>query len=125
MLTRDGDQMRWWTWAGGRANAVLTAALGRVAAELADDTDRYDNRYMRLHADATAGALTEALRAARREFGDGLRDVRPEVSEDAIRQLKFADLLPPDLAHHTLATRLADHAAASGSARRAVVAAAR
>lgn len=124
VLTRDGDQVRWWTWAGGRGNAVLAAALAEVAPELVDDTSRFDNRYVRLRPVASAGALTEALRAARGAFGDDLRGVSPEVSDDAVRQLKFADLLPPDLAHHTLAGRLADHDAASRTAGSAVVTAA-
>ncbi|KWX00773.1 putative ATP-dependent helicase [Carbonactinospora thermoautotrophica] len=120
VVVRHGDdQARWWTWAGGRANAVLAAALARVAPGLVDETDRFDNRYLRLRGDA--GALDAALTAARREFGDDLRGVRPEVSEEAVRRLKFAELLPPDLAHDTLAARTADHEAACRLVRRGVV----
>lgn len=36
----------------------------------------------------------------------------PVVTEEAVRQLKFAEILPPELAASTLAERLGDEAAA-------------
>ena len=33
MISRSGDDLRWWTWAGFRANATLRATLGGVADE--------------------------------------------------------------------------------------------
>jgi len=44
--------------------------------------------------------------------GGDLAAVRPFVTEKALRQLKFADLLPPDLARATLEARLSDPDAA-------------
>jgi ATP-dependent Lhr-like helicase len=46
----------------------------------------------------------------------------PEVDEDALRQLKFAELLPPDLARQTLAARIADTTAAARVIEQPVVA---
>jgi ATP-dependent Lhr-like helicase len=52
--------------------------------------------------------LRSALRAIRDRDGGTLDGMMPEVDEDALRQLKFAELLPPDLAQQTLAARIAD-----------------
>jgi ATP-dependent Lhr-like helicase len=113
VLVREEQQARWWTWAGGRGNTLIAAALARVAPGLVDESDRFDNRYLRLRGEVTGRDLTAALDAARRQFGDDLRGVQPDVDEDAVRQLKFAELLPPDLARLTLAARLSDHETAA------------
>ena len=42
-------------------------------------------------------------------LGD-LCDVRADVSEEAVRGLKFSDVLPPQLARETVAVRLTDRA---------------
>ncbi len=104
----DSGQLRWWTWAGARANGAIGASLVSVAPDLVDELDRYDNRYVKLRGDATAGAVREALIAAKREFGDDLAGVEAPVSEDALKKLKFAELLPPALAAATLAQRALD-----------------
>ncbi len=120
VLPHDSGQARWWTWGGGRANGVLAAALTAVAPGLVDELERYDNRYVKLRGDATAGAVREAVTEARRRFGDDLAGVEPLVSDDALKQLKFADLLPPELAGSTLGQRAADHAGATSVLRRPV-----
>jgi ATP-dependent Lhr-like helicase len=121
VVQHDKDQVRWWTWAGGRAGAVLAAALSRLAPGLVDKVDRFDNCYLRLSGDASVGALADTLASARRMFGDDLAGVEPDVTEEALRQLKFAELLPPDLAHDTLAARASDHDAAKQVLARRVV----
>ncbi len=110
---------RWWTWAGGRANALLAAALTEVQPGLIDEVDRYDNRYLRVAAEVSALEISAALRAARARYGTDLAGALPPVNPEALKQLKFAELLPPDLAQRTLAARLADNpgaAAVSASA---------
>lgn len=101
-------RMRWWTWAGARANAVLVAALDQVMPELLDETKAFNNWQIGLRGDTTAGSLTAGIRAARDSFGDELADVLPAVDANALRRLKFSELLPPDLAFETLAQRLVD-----------------
>jgi ATP-dependent Lhr-like helicase len=120
VLAHDSGQARWWTWAGGRANGVLAAALTAVAPGLVDELERYDNRYVKLRGDASAGAVRDAVAAARKRFGDDLAGVEPTVSDEALKQLKFADLLPPDLASATLGRRAADHDGAVATLRRPV-----
>lgn len=51
----------------------------------------------------------------------GIEDVscaEPSVSDEALEQLKFAELLPPHLASATLAARMADRAGAAAMAAR-------
>jgi len=113
----DNGQLRWWTYAGARANAVLATALTTVDPTLVDEVDRFDNRYLRLRGDASAAAVQSALRSAGSDFGH----VLPSVSEQAVKQLKFAELLPPAMAMQTLAERGADSRGAARLAARAVV----
>jgi ATP-dependent Lhr-like helicase len=96
-LTADGD-VRWWTWAGYRANATLASTLAGVA----DPVQHVEDRYVRLRQ-----GLTPA------EWAAGTADAAerlclPEVDEKALLGLKFNSALPPRLAEATLAARLAD-----------------
>ena len=104
----DSGQVRWWTWAGARANGVVAAALAAVDPGLVDDLDRYDNRYVKLRGDATAGQVRQALLTARETYGEDLSGMPAPVSDEALKQLKFAELLPPGLAEATLSARAAD-----------------
>jgi ATP-dependent Lhr-like helicase len=114
--------VRWWTWAGARANGVVAAALAATDRGLVDELDRYDNRYIKLRGDATAGQLRQALRESRDAFGDDLAGMQAPISEEALKQLKFADLLPPGLAEATLAARAADPGGCSAVAASSVTA---
>ncbi|MFD5109274.1 DEAD/DEAH box helicase [Streptomyces cinereoruber] len=93
----DGD-IRWWTWAGHRANATLAASLPSVVAPHA----RGDDRWIRLREDVTP----EAWKTAVTDAASGL--CLPEVDGRAVRGLKFGEALPPRLAEATLAARTAD-----------------
>ena len=93
----DGD-LRWWTWAGYRANATLHATLGG----LADSAQRVTDTSIRLRADLRPPAFALAAR----ELRDHL--CLPEIDDKALAGLKFSDALPRHLAVATLATRLAD-----------------
>lgn len=112
VLAQDGARLRWWTFAGARANAVLAAALGAVAPELLDDWS-YSNLAVTLRSDATPASVTKALGAARARFGDDFKGVEPEVSPQAIKKLKFSELLPPAVSVSTLSARGADHGSAA------------
>lgn len=112
-------RLRWWTFAGAGANAVLTTALGQTAPELLDEWT-CSNLNVSLRSDATAGSVRAAMRDARNRFGDDLAGVVPEVSKQALKKLKFSELLPPHLALQTLAARGADWQGAGAVARQRV-----
>jgi ATP-dependent helicase Lhr and Lhr-like helicase len=94
---RDAD-VRWWTWAGFRANATLVATLSDVA----DPAQRFDDQYIRLREDLTPQMWREATADAAQRL------CLPDVDEKALIGLKFSDALPKRLAMATLAARLAD-----------------
>ncbi|MDG4799342.1 DEAD/DEAH box helicase [Micromonospora sp. WMMD980] len=94
---KDGD-LRWWTWAGFRANATLTATLDEVV----DPVGRFDDGSIRLRENLTPQAW-RALTADAQE-----RLCLPAVDGRALSGLKFNAALPARLATATLAARLAD-----------------
>ncbi len=95
------DDVSWWTWAGARANATLAIALSSIS----DPERGYDNHRVRLRPEVTREEMAEATGAL-----GGLCDVRADVDEDAVRGLKFSDVLTPRLARDTVALRLTDWA---------------
>ena len=99
VITRVGADVRWWTWAGYRANCTLIATLSAVA----DPLQRPGDMYVRLRGDLTPAEWTEEFAKA----ADGML-VLPDVSPKAVRGLKFSAALPGRLAVATLAARLAD-----------------
>lgn len=104
VVTRSSDgDVRWWTWAGHRANATLAASLPSVVAP----HRRVGDQWIRLRDDLTF----QAWQVARAESGAGL--CLPEVDSRAVRGLKFGEALPPRLAEATLAARTADAEGAS------------
>ncbi|GGW35438.1 DEAD/DEAH box helicase [Streptomyces griseoloalbus] len=98
LVTRVGADVRWWTWAGYRANATLATTLRSVTDPLQRPTDCW----LRLREDLTPADW----RAAREGVGENL--VLPEVDLRAVRGLKFSAALPERLAVATVAARLAD-----------------
>ncbi|TQJ20798.1 ATP-dependent Lhr-like helicase [Micromonospora sp. A202] len=95
--TAQGDLL-WWTWAGLRANATLTATLGEVV----DPAQRFDDYAIRLRENL-------APQDWRRLVADAShRLCLPEVNDRALAGLKFSSALPERLARATLAARLAD-----------------
>jgi ATP-dependent Lhr-like helicase len=100
LITGLGTETRWWTWAGYRANATLTASLTAVS----DPVQRPTDCYVRLRED-----LTPAMwRAARQAIAADGPLVLPDVDRRAVAGLKFSAALPERLAVATLAARLAD-----------------
>ncbi|MFI8326931.1 DEAD/DEAH box helicase [Streptomyces sp. NPDC085529] len=98
LIIRDADgRMRWWTWAGHRANATLTATLDEVAVP----GQRVNDHWIRLREDVTPASWKSHT------AGAAGRLCLPAVDERAVRGLKFAEALPPRLAEATLSARLA------------------
>lgn len=107
VVDRRSDQVTWWTWAGARANATLAAAL----PELVEAERRIDNHRLNLRPDTTRDQLRAALDAL-----EGQSLPAPVISADAVEGLKFGDVLPPDLATDTLASRMSDPEGATAAA---------
>ncbi|WP_329062107.1 DEAD/DEAH box helicase [Streptomyces sp. NBC_01429] len=99
LVTRGpGGYLRWWTWAGHRANATLAATLGTVAAP----AQRVNDCWIRLREDVSQ----QEWQQTRSDAPDHL--CLPDIDERAVKGLKFAEALPPRLARATLAVRFAD-----------------
>lgn len=84
VVARNGNDLRWWTWAGYCANATLAATL----SGLTDGTQRFDDTSIRLRTDLTremwkAGTADATARLC-----------QPEVDDRALTGLKFSDALP-------------------------------
>lgn len=111
VLTREeSGRLRWWTWAGARANAVLAALLLEIAPELLDESRAFNNWQIGLRGDATSSLLSSALKSARTIAGINPETFTPEVDKRALSNLKFSELLPPAFSTQTLAGRSADYA---------------
>ncbi|WP_199044215.1 DEAD/DEAH box helicase [Glycomyces salinus] len=102
LIRREGSELRWWTWAGYRANLTLQASLEGFAR-----ADGVTDFALRLENDLTPGQLSKRLRKVE------LRSPTPDPR--AVTGLKFNDALPEDLATSTLSTRLADLDGASAA----------
>jgi ATP-dependent helicase Lhr and Lhr-like helicase len=100
LVIRQGKDVRWWTWAGYRANATLGATLSSVT----DPVQRPTDCWLRLREDLTP----QMWRAATGAAASGPALVLPDVDERAVRGLKFSAALPVRLAMATVAARLAD-----------------
>ncbi|MFD7517951.1 DEAD/DEAH box helicase [Streptomyces niveus] len=100
LVARQGGDVRWWTWAGYRANATLAATLSSIA----DPVQRPTDCYVRLREDLTRDMWRTSHKAA--NGGEVL--VLPDVDRRAVRGLKFSTALPERLAVATVAARLAD-----------------
>ncbi len=98
IVRREGGDVRWWTWAGHRANATLSATLPSVVVP----HRRMNGHWIRLREDLTPAQWQAALHDARAHLS------LPEVDSHAVRGLKFGEALPPRLAQATLAARLLD-----------------
>ena len=95
---RAGDDVRWWTWADYRANALLIASISNVA----DCAQRVEEFSIRLRRDLTPAIWKVAMSDVNKRL------CLPMVDDDALNGLKFSAALPRHLAEATLSTRLAD-----------------
>ncbi len=98
VIVRSGDDVRWWTWAGYRANATLVTSLSSVT----DHSQRIDDFSVRLRRDLTPDIWKVAVADAEDRL------CLPMVDEDALKGLKFSAALPRHLAEATLSARIAD-----------------
>lgn len=112
LVARHGNDVRWWTWAGYRANATLAATLPSIA----DPVQRPTDCYVRLREDLTP----DMWRASHEAASNDAVLVLPDVDRRAVHGLKFSVALPERLAVATVAARLADFEAAGATLRELV-----
>ncbi|MBI4601009.1 MAG: DEAD/DEAH box helicase [Planctomycetes bacterium] len=101
LLRPAGDGVEWWTFAGGRANAVLAGAL----EERLGDPVKSDNFAVRLRSPGSLERMQAALADLRAQDP---RALRPRIDDDALAGLKFVECLPPARAMAVLEKRLGD-----------------
>ena len=77
VIVRAGEDVRWWTWAGYRANATLAATL----SSLTDSVQRFDDAGIRLRSDLTP----EMWKAGSADAAERL--CLPDVDERALAEL--------------------------------------
>lgn len=117
VVPRDGTWHTWWTWVGGRGNLTLATGLDELDPGLVAEEGRTSDLTLRISADAGPGRLRKALR----QLNDArLQGLQIPIEKEALRGLKFADLLPTDLAADTISRRLVDLAAARSIARHTI-----
>lgn len=96
----EDTRARWWTWAGQRANASLSDALGSLAVSQGDD--------LSIGLDPQRGSSTTVREALVSLKPDAL--AAPSVAAEFAKNMKFSDCLPPELALEVARQRLIDPA---------------
>jgi len=102
VVVSNGDRwLRWWTFAGQRANQVLA----QVISGLTMSNVKAGNLALDFESRLTFDDIEAAMEVLRRSELDG---VRPGVDESVLEGLKFSACLPPEMALEMLGERLAD-----------------
>lgn len=102
VVADERGRLRWWTFAGWKANL----ALARVVDDLRTEVAAIDDLTVALDPSVTAPDVARRLDAA---APDPI-DLTPWVTTEALEGLKFAECLPVELARAVVAGRLADPA---------------
>jgi ATP-dependent Lhr-like helicase len=100
LVTDVRGRVRWWTFAGWRANLLLA----RAAADLRREVAAIDDLTVALD----PGATPQQLRRALSNAAETPIDLIPWVTTEAVDGLKFSECLPPSLATEVVAHRLTD-----------------
>ncbi|WP_336671317.1 DEAD/DEAH box helicase [Tsukamurella sp. USMM236] len=99
VVAREKNEWRWWTWAGTKANRTLAA----WAPDLVAPRQSFNSRYLRLHADLTAGSIADQIQLLR--LDDEAQQRLPLIDDRSVEGLKFSAALPDYLARRTVAVR--------------------
>jgi hypothetical protein len=101
VLVTTGDDLTWWTFAGGRATLALAAELSYRLGVRATG----DNFAVRFGTPPDVGAVRQVITALRADHA--LQTVVP-VDDAARDSLKFSECLSPALANQVVRARLSD-----------------
>lgn len=100
----DDGRVRWWTFAGQRANTVLASAL----AELRSESTAIDGLSIALDAKTDL----DRLRALTDQLEPSTVDLAAWINEEAAANLKFSECVPPGFLEREIASRTRDDEAA-------------
>jgi ATP-dependent Lhr-like helicase len=100
-IVTEKERTCWWTFAGTRANATLAATLQGIVS----DSVRHDDLTITFPAKMPQAGIADAIDALCER-----KDESPEipVNEEALEGLKFADIIPKELALESVSNRLQD-----------------
>lgn len=96
LVQMPNGQVRWWTFSGGVANALLANALTPHCDV------KSDNLSLRFTPDSPLETVVEHIRGIQPD------DLRPIPDDDAMQNLKFSECLPPQIAAEVFASRFQD-----------------
>ncbi len=99
VIKQPNGQVRWWTFAGGVANALLATTL-KPQCDV-----KSDNLSLQFPSGSTFDVIVEFLNSLHPET------VRPIPHPDALENLKFSQCLPPEIAAEVFVARFDDHTA--------------
>lgn len=101
LVVEGARRANWWTFAGWRANLWLAQAASSLRREAAAMGDLF----VALDPGTTLADLRAVVEAGN---GQGLPDLAPWITAEAVDGLKFSDCLPRDLAVEVVTRRLDD-----------------
>ena len=93
--------MEWWTFGGTRANATLAKSLSEATRSRVE----HDGLSLTFESRISLNDVQQAVKEVRLQ---DVASIRPDIDEDAIEGLKFAECLPAHLAVEMLEQRLSD-----------------
>jgi ATP-dependent Lhr-like helicase len=99
VVRQPNGQVRWWTFAGGVANALLATTL-KPQCDV-----KSDNLSLQFPSGSTFEVIVELLNSLHPET------VWPIPHPDALENLKFSECLPPEIAAEVFVARFDDHTA--------------
>jgi ATP-dependent helicase Lhr and Lhr-like helicase len=103
-LVSHKTSIEWWTFAGARANAAISSGLQR------EFTERVKHDDLRIIL-PDAVFVSQVENAISKLTDRSPAEILPTVDEDAIKGLKFADILPLEMSLRVLQSKLADPSA--------------
>ena len=96
LVHQSNGEIRWWTFAGGVANALLTDAL-KPHCDV-----KSDNLSLSFPPASSLDAVVEYINGIQPDV------IRPIPNTDAMENLKFSECLPPEIAAKVFSSRFED-----------------
>jgi ATP-dependent helicase Lhr and Lhr-like helicase len=101
VVTDSTGQVKWWTFAGGYANATLANELGTMTRSRV----QHDNFTVSFRSDVPFKEIESGIAALRSRDA---AEMHPAVDEDSINGLKFFECVPHEVALESIRERMKD-----------------